>query len=187
MLYCRKFFALLTVFRNPFVQSINRIVEVKPNIRDRQPEVQPAPELAPGVDRGREVPVRVESPIRAMAHDGTLPTRVPIVQPLHTGQTAEPQLSQDVEAVLEDGLGSLYQSLDEATKREFKITGERTSSTIAQMLQRTHVQVRKVLTLIVSWLRIIPGISQLFIEQEAKIKTDRILELQRDRKGHSDD
>ncbi len=163
------------------------MVKVNPNIRERQPEAQPTPEQAPSVERGRGVPVRVESPQDETVHEGSLPADVPIAPPPQNGQPVELQLAQDVEAVLEDGLGELYQSLDEATKREFKTAGERTSSTIAQMLQRTHVRVRKILTLIVSWLRIIPGISKLFIEQEAKIKTDRILELQRDRQGRPDD
>lgn len=161
---------------------------VNPNIREIRPQVLPVPEQAPGVEHGRELPVRIESPLSEKMDEGTSPAGPPSTArvPQQNAPTGR-QLADGIEAVLEDGLGELYQSLDEATKREFKSSGEKTASKIAAMMQRTHVQVRKVLMLIASWLRIIPGISKLFVEQEAKIKTDQVLALRRGREERADD
>lgn len=155
---------------------------VHPNVREARKEAPPMPEQAPGVERGRELPVRIEAQQPEKAQEGAAPAgSSQMVQALQRNTPTERQLASDIETVLEDGLGELYQSLDEATKREFKSTGEKAASKIAAMMQRTHVQVRKVLKLIASWLRIIPGISKLFVEQEAKIKTDQVLALRRGR------
>jgi hypothetical protein len=35
--------------------------------------------------------------------------------------------------------------------------------------------VKKILALIRDWLKLIPGVNRFFLEQEAKIKTDKIL------------
>jgi hypothetical protein len=45
------------------------------------------------------------------------------------------------------------------------------------MLDKGKVNVKKVRDLIIKWLRIIPGVNRYFLEQEAKIKSDRLLEL----------
>ena len=55
--------------------------------------------------------------------------------------------------------------------------GEETASKIAQLLEAAKVKTRKIFDLIVKWLRIIPGINRFFLEQEAKIKADKILRL----------
>ena len=47
-------------------------------------------------------------------------------------------------------------------------------------MKSTKVKVKKILKLILEWLRILPGINRFFLEQEAKIKTDRIIQLKED-------
>ncbi len=91
-------------------------------------------------------------------------------------------MTRDVETVLQEGLGELYLSLDEATRQTFREQGEEAASAIATLLRQTKMQVRKIVQLIVAWLRVIPGVSRIFAEQEAKIKTDRLLGLRQDRK-----
>ena len=41
------------------------------------------------------------------------------------------------------------------------------------------VKVKEIVKLIIEWLKIIPGASRYFLEQEAKIKTDKILKLKK--------
>lgn len=88
----------------------------------------------------------------------------------------------EIEAILEDGLADTYQALDDVTKEEFRIQGEVTATAIAKILQGARVHARKIVKLIMGWLRIIPGMSRFFLEQEAKIKTDRLLGLRHDQK-----
>lgn len=87
---------------------------------------------------------------------------------------------QRVESILADGLEETYKGLDPATQAEFRAKGEETAASIAAMLAEAKVKVRSIIKLITDWLKIIPGVSKFFLEQEAKIKTDRLLGLRRD-------
>lgn len=69
--------------------------------------------------------------------------------------------------------------MDPLSQKEFKAEGERVAIEVSTLLQKAEVQVRKIVLLLVGWLRLIPGVSTLFVEQEAKIKTDRLLAMKR--------
>lgn len=90
---------------------------------------------------------------------------------------------QEVESILSDGLEDAYRKMDPVTQREFKEEGEIASTEIATLLESTKLKVRKILSIISRWLRMIPGVSRLFVEQEAKIKTDQLLGLHRRERG----
>ena len=70
-----------------------------------------------------------------------------------------------------------YFKMDEDARQEFKVTGEQTAAKIEQLLGRSRVRARAIFKLIIAWLKIIPGVNKLFINQEAKIKTDKIMRL----------
>ncbi len=94
-------------------------------------------------------------------------------------------ITREIETILEDGLERTYAGLDEATKQEFRTRGEETASTIRKLLEGAKVRAHRIVRLIADWLRILPGLSRFFVEQEAKIKTDRVLALKRMRdSGH---
>lgn len=84
-----------------------------------------------------------------------------------------------IEKILEQDLGKIYFSLPENLKKEFKVKGEETAAKIEILLQRAKVKVKEVIKLIMAWLKMIPGVNKYFIEQEAKIKTDKILKLKK--------
>ncbi len=92
-----------------------------------------------------------------------------------------PQLKDPVaikiEKILESGLGDEYAKLSPVAKQEFKIKGEETTLKISELLKETHIKVKLIFALIIEWLKVLPGINKFFLEQEAKIKTDLILEL----------
>lgn len=99
---------------------------------------------------------------------------------------AIPQVQDEVavkiEKILEAGLGDEFAKLSPIAKQEFKIKGEATSAKIRDLLLSTHIKVKKIFSLIIDWLRILPGINKFFLEQEAKIKTDQIIELHKKQK-----
>jgi hypothetical protein len=105
------------------------------------------------------------------------PQAAPAVAQSPADLSLDTVLYQKVETVLEDGLGDVYQKLSPAKQQEFKVKGEETTKKITQLMQQTKIQVKKVFSLIIGWLKIIPGVNKFFLEQEAKIKTDRILDL----------
>lgn len=82
-----------------------------------------------------------------------------------------------IEKIMEEGLNDSYQRLSPVAKQEFKLKGEQAASQIRELLKSTHVKVKKILRLILDWLRILPGVNHFFLEQEAKIKTDKIIAL----------
>ncbi len=94
--------------------------------------------------------------------------------------TAPDPMSQEVEKILEEGLRDTYTTLSPIAKEEFKLQGEKTTAKIRLMLNSTRVKAAAILRLILLWLRLLPGINQYFLLKEAKIKTDKILNLKKD-------
>ena len=86
-------------------------------------------------------------------------------------------LTVEVERVLEQGLSESFLALTPIQREEFKIKGEETAFEIRKLMKGTHIKVKKIFFLIMSWLKLLPGINRFFLEQEAKIKVDRIIAL----------
>ena len=61
-----------------------------------------------------------------------------------------------------------------------KIEGEKTASQIEALLEKGKDVAKKILHLIRQWLHKIPGVNKFFLEQESKIKTDRIMGMRKD-------
>lgn len=86
-------------------------------------------------------------------------------------------LTVKVEHIMQAGLEEAYRELPIVKQQEFKIKGEQTAQAVRQLLRATHVKVKKIFKLILEWLRLLPGINKFYLEQEAKIKADRIASL----------
>ena len=104
------------------------------------------------------------------------------VRPTPKQRPTLPPLTKDavmvkIEKIMEEGLNDSFQRLSPVAKQEFKLKGEQTASQIRELLKSAHVKVKKILRLILDWLRILPGVNHFFLEQEAKIKTDKIIAL----------
>jgi hypothetical protein len=84
---------------------------------------------------------------------------------------------QEVEKVLEEDLADIYFKLPEAARAEFKKQGEVTASKVTLLLKSTRVKIKEIFILIINWLKIIPGVNVFFLEQEAKIKTSKLLSI----------
>lgn len=83
-------------------------------------------------------------------------------------------LTEQVESILEDGLGELYRSMTPEQQGMFRAKGESVAQAIRLMIETAHFSFKKVVKLIEEWLRMIPGVNKFFLEQEAKIKADRL-------------
>ena len=92
-----------------------------------------------------------------------------------------PQIRDDItvklEHIMEDGLADAYNELTPIQKQEFKIKGEETALKIRVLLNSARVKIKNIFKLVLEWLRFLPGINRHFLEQEAKIKTDKIVAL----------
>lgn len=92
---------------------------------------------------------------------------------------ARDRLTIKVEKLLESGLEDAYQALSPLAQQEFKLKGEQTASKIRELMRSAKIKVKKIFKLIFEWLSMLPGINHFFLEQEAKIKTDKIIELKK--------
>lgn len=149
----------------------------------KNPELSPSPEtlsetneLAPDLSSGQfELPPENDNPktppvagISVSGASGDLANSV---------STQKDDLMLKIEKILEDGLGDAYQELNPTQKQEFKIKGEETAQKIRAALSGAKVKVKKIFQLILEWLKVLPGINKFFLEQEAKIKADKIIGL----------
>ncbi len=93
--------------------------------------------------------------------------------------TTKSVLHQKIEAILEEDLEEVYFSMNERQQEIFKKKGEETTTKIIKLIKEEKSTFKKIFKLILSWLRFIPGVNKFFIEQESKIKTDRILSIKK--------
>ena len=91
--------------------------------------------------------------------------------------TLRDEMAIKIEKILEDGLSDPYLQLSPIARQEFKLKGEQIATQISQMMKKTHVKIKKIIKLILEWLRMLPGLNRFFLEQEAKIKAEKILRL----------
>jgi hypothetical protein len=102
------------------------------------------------------------------------PISAPIVsQPV--ALSIKDKLETEIESVLEEDLTELYLAMPPDQQRTFKMKGEEVRSQIRQLVRELHVNAKKIFHLIRAWLKLIPGVNRFFLEQEAKIKTDKVL------------
>ncbi len=147
----------------------------------------PAPEMPPAPEQSRETAEQPEWKPEFLEHEPNTPTVPPPVPAATPEAPTAPEslFVKEVEQVLSDGLEDTYQKLDPATQAQFRSLGEATAEKVAGLLEQTKVQTKKILDLIVNWLKIIPGVNQFFLEQEAKIKTDKLLALRQPHDPHA--
>ncbi|MCX6781984.1 MAG: hypothetical protein NTW66_02610 [Candidatus Magasanikbacteria bacterium] len=89
------------------------------------------------------------------------------------------ELTKQVEKVLSEGLKDAFEKLPPIAQQEFKLKGEQTAVKIRELLRSAKIKVKKIFRLIIEWLMLLPSINHFFLEQEAKIKTDKIIELKK--------
>ncbi|MBI5370121.1 hypothetical protein HZA85_02960 [Candidatus Uhrbacteria bacterium] len=159
----------------------------------RQEEVPAQPpevlhSLAPEVSLEQSNEQPGQSPEQSLDKkpEATEPTR-PADLPTTTPFRASPSVSADpmikrIESILEEDMTDLYLNLSPKDQVVFKQKGEETLTKIRVLMQKTKVNAKKIFELIRAWLRLIPGVNRFFLEQEAKIKTDKIL-LSKDRES----
>ena len=154
--------------------------EIKPLVPPA--EVLPVPEV-PTVKREAAIEkpaVKEIPPIEA--EKATLPPPPPAPVPVVPSAPAVPpkdEVTRRVEKMMEEDLGDLFWKMPPAAREIFKAKGEETARKIRALLDSAKVRAKDILKLIKNWLRLIPGVNRFFLEQEAKIKTDRIMNLRK--------
>lgn len=152
------------------------VPRVQPEARPAQPTVETGQEtLGPKeqVEAAQGQEVQVDDAIAGMQRRLKTPKKK---KPSKVPQVRD-DLTVEVERIMEAGLEEAYSELSPVEREEFRIKGEETAMQIRQLMKATHVKVKKIFRLLIDWLKMLPGINRFFLEQEAKIKTDKILGL----------
>jgi len=142
-----------------------------------QPEQAQEAPLVIEVEKKVEITPTVEVPTPLKIEEKK---EEPLIYPAPAPAPTAPVKSlniEKIEDVLQEDLEDIYFQMPAEKQAAFKEVGEVTASKIAVLLGSVKVQVKKILSLIVEWLRIIPHVNKYFLEQEAKIKTDKLLEM----------
>lgn len=141
--------------------------------------------LAPVTPEQPTVPEQVgEAPIQPTE---VLPSTTPAAAPVVVTATQAPttplagapkdELLADIEEILQDDLSDIFETLPPTDQAEFKKEGEETAIEIHDDIAAHHFTARQTFKRIKRWLQSIPGINRFFLDQEAKIKTDDIVDL----------
>ena len=108
------------------------------------------------------------------------PAAVVPVKPIPSVISAYEEREKQIENFLARDLAEIYLSLPAEKKAEFRRSGEETARQINKLMEKTKINIVKIVSLIRKWLSLIPGVNKFFLEQEAKIKADEIIKLKRD-------
>jgi hypothetical protein len=135
-------------------------------------------------EKGKETNIMIEKNKPAGESRGDKLPKVDIEQASVNAQPSATQTApsiikskiyRQIESVLEEDLEDIYFKLDAAHQRIFKEEGETTAHQIERVIAGGKSVVAKITELIKRWLGLLPGLNKFFIEQEAKIKADKIL------------
>lgn len=140
----------------------------KPEIKPEKPEA--APEAAP--EAPKEIPAAETAP----------PAAPPAPAPAAPVLPAKDPEVVAIENLLSAGLDDLFRKMPPELQKEFQAKGEETASKIKQMIDTAKLKAKSVLELIKDWLKLIPSVNHFFLEQEAKIKTDKVMEYSEKKK-----
>jgi len=138
--------------------------------------VQPEAEISPEQNAEQ----KVETVLQKM--EETVPTPQPVAPTVRKAEpTKTPQQLRDeqIDAILSDGLTDIYLGLPPKKQVEFRVGGEEAVKKISGLLGQTKVKIKQIVDIIKRWLSVIPGVNKFFLEQEAKIKADKILKLKK--------
>ncbi|MEK9151917.1 MAG: hypothetical protein AAB692_00970 [Patescibacteria group bacterium] len=87
-----------------------------------------------------------------------------------------------VEKILEENLKDVFFTMTPAVRKNFKAAGEKLAVELRGYVEKAKANAKKVLAMIRKWLLMIPRVSRYFLDQEAKIKTDKVMRLINEKK-----
>lgn len=91
--------------------------------------------------------------------------------------TAQKQRAAAIDTILAEGLSEIFLHMKPEEQKIFQKKGEETVNKINELLNQTKVKINTIVSLIRKWLSLIKGINKFFLEQEVKIKADKIIRL----------
>jgi hypothetical protein len=108
---------------------------------------------------------------------------VPVISPgpaaLASNISYEDRQVEAIENIMAEGMDQVFLKMNPAQQKKFKNEGEKTAKKISKLMMKAKVSAEKVVLLIRRWLSMVPRINRFFLEQEVKIKADKILKIKK--------
>ncbi|MFH1405047.1 MAG: hypothetical protein ABIH21_03035 [Patescibacteria group bacterium] len=155
-------------------------------VEHKQPSIE-APKIAEVQESSGESPLEsLQEEQHSQPEISSVETTAPKPIQQATQTPSKDKITQEIEELMSEDLTEMFLQMTPQEQEEFKIKGEQTASTIRELVTKTKLNTKKIFHLIKSWLKLIPGVNRFFLEQEAKIKTDKIsiLAEEEKRKGN---
>ncbi|SRR6056297_377592 len=83
----------------------------------------------------------------------------------------------EVSDILFEGYGDIFEKMSSKEREEFIDGGKEIAEEVRKSLDKNKIQEGRILKAVRQWLRVLEDKNKAFVEQEAKKKTDRILEV----------
>ncbi len=158
------------------VEQVRRMqAERSPESATAEP-AEPSPEFSP--ERVAETApehAAESAPASAETPPADLPPAPPPAAARAAAAPPKDPLLQSIESAMQEGLEDLYRQLPPERRTVFRTRGEQVAAQIRTLLSSAKVKAKNIFRLLVDWLKMLPGTSRFYLEQEAKIKTDKIL------------
>jgi len=107
----------------------------------------------------------------------------PVITPGPAALVSDPSYEdrqvEAIENIMAEGLNQVFLEMDKAQQKKFKEAGEETAKKINKLLMKAKASAEKIVVLIRRWLSMVPRINRFFLEQEVKIKADKILKIKK--------
>jgi len=160
--------------------------EVRPESQGASLEQEKVVEEREDVEKGREEPEQTEATAKdAQDTPEPIQVKVPAAPAAPSAAPVKDSVTQDIENILSEDLTDLFLSLPDDKKWEFKQKGEETAGKVREMMTKGKVKIKKIFELIQDWLKIIPGVNKYFLEQEAKIRADKLMTYAKEQEAAS--
>lgn len=169
--------------------NVNRLLEQEPlpETKLSPPQPERPVEIGEVKTEGAELGAQPEKMEIKKEKEGLLEETIDTLkQKLKRQKTKSVQIPQvrdeitlKVEKIMETGLQDAYREMSPVQQQEFKIKGEKTAMEIRNLMNSGKIKIKKIISLLMSWLRLLPGVNKFFLEQEAKIKADKIISLKK--------
>lgn len=108
-------------------------------------------------------------------HRTALPQQTGAVPVTKTVAEEKSEFLIQVENVLSENLGEIYLGMETGLRERFKQKGEEIARKIEEVVAKGKARIKEIIEWVKDWLKMIPGVNKFFLEQEAKIKGDKIM------------
>lgn len=141
--------------------------------KPEEPEVGEQKEKESARERIKEKPAKPEKEV-GLREEAESSAVTKVAAP---GASAKEPILRQIEDILAEDLEDVYLGMSPQKRQEFKLKGEETASKIKKLMEKVKVNTRKVVNLIKKWLKLITKVNKYFLEQESKIKADRVMKI----------